>query len=168
MLECLHCNHENEDSAEECTRCNRPLYSLAVIDPRSTDALPEVQALKSKRTEPGSEIFKPGMVLTMHVEGDDRAIRIRPKDALLFGRNDPTLRVAPEVDLTEYSGASQGVSRAHAALRTRDDYLVLIDMASANGTYLNGEKLLPHHPKLVRDGDTIQLGRMLLIIQFEE
>jgi pSer/pThr/pTyr-binding forkhead associated (FHA) protein len=39
-------------------------------------------------------------------------------------------------------------------------------MDSTNGTIVNGQKLAAHHPQPLRDGDTIQLGK--LILRFSE
>jgi two-component system, cell cycle response regulator len=58
-----------------------------------------------------------------------------------------------------------GVSRAHARLRVdRDgdgDKLVLEDLSSRNGTYLNGKRL--ERPQVLADGDKIQIGRTAVL-----
>ena len=168
MLECLACGHLNPDDARVCEACETRLYSLAVIDPHATESLEDVEVRWEKRGEPGSEIFKRGMVLNIHVHGDNRVIRIRPNEAILFGRHDPRLRLTPDVDLTDYDGASKGVSRVHAALRVTSENLMLFDMRSANGTYHNGEKAQPGYPRLVRDGDELQLGKLVMTIHFSK
>ena len=168
MLECLECKHHNEDKATKCANCGVQLFSMPVVDPRSTELLPNVKARQRDKVEKGSDKFKQGMVLNIHVQGDNRTIRIRPKDAILFGRRDPTLRVAPDIDLTEYDGMRKGISRVHAAMRLTDEYLVLIDMASSNGTFHNGERALPHHPRLIRDGDEVQLGELVMKVEFSQ
>ena len=170
MIRCLACGHENEEGAEVCEACETPLFSLAVIDPLATETLMLKQVVIRPKGEPerGSEVFKRGMVLNIHVHGDERIIRIRPSEAILFGRKDPRLQLTPEVDLTDYDGARKGVSRVHAALRLMDEYIVLIDMGSSNGTFHNGERALQRHPRLVRDGDQVQLGELVLSINFSE
>lgn len=168
MIRCLACDHENGEDIEVCESCGTPLFSMAVIDPLATETL----MLKAVDVQPSdadadrSELFERGMVLNIRVHGDDRVIRIRPSDAILFGRSDPRLRITPEVDLTDYDGARRGVSRVHAAMRMMDKYIVLIDMGSSNGTFHNGERALPRHPRLVRDGDQIQLGEMVMSVRF--
>ena len=170
MIECLACGHQNDPETHVCEACEAPLYSLAVIDPLATDTivLEQVDVRHKERAEPGSEVFRRGMVLNIHIRGTDRVIRIRPNEAILFGRQDPTLRITPEVDLTDYGGARKGVSRVHAALRVRDEFIVLIDMASANGTYHNGERAPAHQPRLLRDGDELQLGQLVITIRFSD
>ena len=48
------------------------------------------------------------------------------------------------------------VSRQHAAVRDRDGILVLKDLGSANGTYLNGKRLT--RPAELKPGDLIDVG----------
>jgi hypothetical protein len=172
MIECLACGHRNEDNEKICAACGTQLYSMAFIDPHATETLTldriEVQHMDQPEPVKGSAIFRHGMVLNIHVHDDDRIIRIRPNEAILFGRKDPRLRLTPEVDLTDYEGAPKGVSRVHAALRVMDDRIVLVDMRSANGTFHNGERAVPGHPRLLRNGDQIQLGELVLTINFSE
>ena len=172
MINCLACGHSNDDEAQVCEACETSLYSMAVIDPLATETLMfekvDIEQQPQAEPEPGSESFHRGMVLNIHIHGDERVIRIRPNEAILFGRKDPRLRVTPEVDLTDYDGAKKGVSRVHAALRVMDEYIVLIDMGSSNGTFHNGERALPRNPRLLRDGDQVQLGQMVMTIRFSE
>jgi uncharacterized RDD family membrane protein YckC len=50
------------------------------------------------------------------------------------------------------------VSRLHAALVWRDDGLVVEDLGSSNGTFVNGERVLS--PRTVVAGDSIRLGSL--------
>ncbi len=52
------------------------------------------------------------------------------------------------------------VSREHAALRLAEDALVVADLGSRNGTFVNGERVAETRP--LTPGDTIVLGRALL------
>jgi diguanylate cyclase (GGDEF)-like protein len=52
-----------------------------------------------------------------------------------------------------------GISRYHAVLRTGEDGKVRItDLASTNGTRLNGRRLPNHTPVVLHDGDRVQFG----------
>jgi uncharacterized RDD family membrane protein YckC len=50
------------------------------------------------------------------------------------------------------------VSRLHAALVWRDEGLVVEDLGSSNGTFVNGERVLS--PQLVEAGDSIRFGSL--------
>ena len=57
--------------------------------------------------------------------------------------------------------SSARVSREHACLLRQGWRMVLEDLGSTNGTYLNGERV--HAPIELRDGDRIRVGDVLLI-----
>lgn len=50
------------------------------------------------------------------------------------------------------------VSEHHATVHARDDHFVIVDMASTNGTRIEGQRLSPQAPKRLRDGDRIDVG----------
>jgi uncharacterized RDD family membrane protein YckC len=50
------------------------------------------------------------------------------------------------------------VSRLHAALVWRDDELVVEDLGSSNGTFVNGERVLS--PRTIAAGDSIRFGSL--------
>ena len=41
-----------------------------------------------------------------------------------------------------------------------------IKAGSHNGTYLNGQRLIAHQPRVLRDGDDIRLGFLVLRVKF--
>jgi hypothetical protein len=70
------------------------------------------------------------------------------------------------VDLAAFDGAKLGVSRQHAEIFPQDGRLVLQDLQSANGTWLNGEKLEPETLYPLKHGDQLRLGQMQLEVWF--
>jgi len=79
-----------------------------------------------------------------------------------LGRNDPAEHVFPEIDLTSGHGKQYGVSRQHACIFQRGETIEVQDLASTNGTLLNGERLAPYVPEPLKDGDQLQLGKLLI------
>lgn len=57
--------------------------------------------------------------------------------------------------------ASKRVSREHACIRREGRKLVLEDMNSTNGTFLNGQRVLG--PEVLRDGDRIMIGDVIFV-----
>jgi pSer/pThr/pTyr-binding forkhead associated (FHA) protein len=41
------------------------------------------------------------------------------------------------------------------------------DLGSTNGTLLNGERLSPYIPEILKDGDQLQLGKLLIEVCLE-
>lgn len=66
---------------------------------------------------------------------------------------------APESNLVL---GDQNVSRHHAELRVEPEAMLLTDLGSSNGTVVDGERLAPHQPHLLRPGARIQIGPFTL------
>ena len=72
----------------------------------------------------------------------------------------PTIQIGRAVD-NDIVITSKRVSREHARIRQEGRKWLLEDLGSANGTFLNGERVLT--PIELRDGDRIALGEIILI-----
>ncbi|HVU12707.1 MAG TPA: FHA domain-containing protein, partial [Phototrophicaceae bacterium] len=92
---------------------------------------------------------------------------ITPKAETTLGRRDPTTGTQPDVDLSAYAGYRLGVSRNHAVIRLKNRLLEIFDLGSSNGTSVNGVRLAPHQPHVLRDGDEIMLGKMMIRVLFQ-
>lgn len=86
---------------------------------------------------------------------------------MILGRFDQRTGERPDVDLTHLGATERGVSRRHARLELKGGYLYLTDLDSANGTFLQRERLAPYHPTRLRRGDEILLGRLAVQIIFD-
>src|SRR5437763_8653693 len=78
----------------------------------------------------------------------------------LIGRRRPSRGIEPDIDLTG-PPEDAAVSHSHALLvASGDNGWTVVDLASANGTYLNDstEPIEPHVPVPVKDGDRIHVG----------
>ena len=58
-----------------------------------------------------------------------------------------------------------GVSRHHAELRVEEDQVVLVDLGSTNGTFVNGQ---PVRRVALTDGTNITLGRTTLVFRQDD
>ena len=52
------------------------------------------------------------------------------------------------------------ISRLHCTITDEEDHFMIRDEDSANGTYLNGERLTPIVPHRLKDGDILELARV--------
>jgi len=117
----------------------------------------------------GTSFFNGRMMLNLRLRGIDKAFTMDAEivNDVILGRSDPATGEKPTIDLTPFGGETQGVSRRHAKITRREDNaLHLVDLKSANGTYLNGQKLIPEQPRIVRNGDEIRLGKLVITIEF--
>jgi hypothetical protein len=119
----------------------------------------------------GAEYFGPKSALVLRLRGTPTTYEIRPQQAdheLVIGRSAQGSVMVPDVDLAEQRGAELGVSRLHMSLHydPTQEAVLVVDMNSANGSYINGQKLLPKEVRVLRHGDELRLGKLILIVSF--
>lgn len=163
MIECPQCKADNPEQSLHCFRCGTLLRherSTKVFD--QTDESPVIPKRRW-----GTARFDRETVILLHVRGYNEPLRIVfSQDELVIGRTHGDVVV--EVDLTEHGGIDAGVSRRHALLRRQNDTIVVIDLGSANSTFLNGQRIIPNEPRILRDGDEMRLGRLVMRATFED
>jgi CheY-like chemotaxis protein len=104
-------------------------------------------------------------VVEFRIVGTPHIIRAPMSDTLLIGRRDEERGILPAVDLTDYNALEKGVSRRHAQLEARDNRVIVKDLGSNNGTYLNNIQLDVLRPKRLYSGDRLRLGKLELQVQ---
>jgi hypothetical protein len=88
---------------------------------------------------------------------------------VILGRHFLSKQASPPdlLDLMDLDALRHGVSRQHCLLRRAGTQLILTDLNSTNGTYLNGERVMPTRDYVVADDDRLILGTLHLIIFFD-
>jgi len=114
----------------------------------------------------GTQIFLPDDVLLMHIGTNRHPLLIHPKQKISIGRWVEEMKHTPDIDFLPYDGIQHGVSRLHAVFTVRCSRVTLTDLGSRNGTWLNGTKLEPNQPRVVRTGDDMQFAGLLAYIYF--
>jgi len=165
-MDCPHCGRGNDANALICTYCGGLIADNN--NAPSTRSLGDTDFEESE-AKWGTARFNDRMnlVLCVHDQPERFVFDAEQIGDLLLGRFDPVTRVSPDVDLNTYNATEKGVSRRHASIIRRDGALHLVDLESPNGTYLNGQKLIPHQSRVLRDGDDIRLGHLVLRVTFE-
>lgn len=118
----------------------------------------------------GTPVFEATMLLSLELIQDESPVvlRLPQQRPLVFGRDDPESGQRPDIDLVPYGAYHQGVSRHHAAIELMGKRLMVRDLSSVNGTFLNGVRLDPHDPHQVRDGDAVRMGNLTVNIYFNQ
>lgn len=166
MITCPYCGHQMMEGALYCEECGLNLWG----DPQgqaSTRKLEGQGDELSVKSGWGTATFQDRSQVIIHIRDAAEPLTIYPGEEYIMGRQDAAGGVVPDMDLTPFGALDKGVSRMHAALRRGEDVISIVDLDSANGTYLNGQRLAPYQPRLLRDGDEIRLGRLALHIYFK-
>lgn len=73
----------------------------------------------------------------------------------------------PDVDLAPYGGFPGGVSRIHSRLiRAVDGSLLIEDLGSRNGTFVDEDRLPPNQQVGIRNGQPVKMGGLRCWIYF--
>gem|GEM_PF-1027832 len=166
-----------EDTSVEVKRATAQVEAVSVDEPEKPGdlfrtfivqqnyALRRMLAVDSP-TSPGTRI--PPTRVTLRFRGVPERFLISEDQVVILGRSDfRSGGLQVDVDLSRYGGHERGVSRAHARLHVRDKRLYLTDLYSANGTYLNGQRLEPEQPYLLQNGAEFLLGALSAKIEWE-
>lgn len=166
MIACPNCTHANLEGSLYCENCGQSL-DQSIEKSSATKRLesPGAGDLVARATW-GTARFGENAAIIMHIRDVKEPIVLQPAKQTILGRADASNIEQPDLDLTPYGALEKGVSRIHAAISRSEDTLTLVDMGSANGTHLNGQRLIPDQPRLLRDGDEIRLGRLVTHIYF--
>jgi hypothetical protein len=163
-LECQSCNKKTRAREVFCYNCGQMLQS---------DIGPvETKQFKPATKEAFSEdYFGIDSVLVISSRSVPRHIDLRPQlqqYEIILGRKGESIGTTPFVDLGILQASELGVSRLHLALMYDKGSCTIraYDLGSANGSYLNGQKLHPNERRVLRHGDELRLGRLGLKINF--
>lgn len=155
---CDNCGTLNWHATTHCQKCNAPLGII-------TRNVHTRQLTRPQNTR--DDLYKHNTTLILRLPQHKHVMELCPQDygrSLIFGRFDQSGGVIPDVDFTEYNGVELGVSRLHMALtyNERHHNLTIKDMGSANGVYVNGQRLSPYESRLLRTGDRLELGQLVV------
>jgi pSer/pThr/pTyr-binding forkhead associated (FHA) protein len=87
------------------------------------------------------------------------------KQEITVGRPDPVTGTLPDINLTAYDTA-RSVSRRHAKLfRENDQFFVCEEIGTANGTFVNSERVKTGVRVPLADNDVISFGRVAMVFR---
>lgn len=88
-------------------------------------------------------------------------------DETTIGRADPVTGILPDVDLTPVD-TNRSVSRRHAKIiKTGNDYHVLEEVGTVNGTYVNDQRIPTGVPVTLHNGDLVKIGLISMKAVFD-
>lgn len=166
MIVCPRCAHNNREGSLICEKCQKALDSEQSNSSATRDLDASENELVAKATW-GTARFGQDAYIIFRIRNVSEPVVIHPAKQTVIGRIDTSGSQRPDLDLSPYGALEKGVSRIHAAINRSDDTLTLVDMGSANGTHLNGQRLMPTQPHVLRDGDEIRLGKLVAHVYFK-
>jgi len=165
---CPTCKTNNEAKAIICSNCGAILdkrFSDLEAGVKTTNVVSIPDAIKDWPIEK-TEAPKKGIGL--YLEGNTIPSHIDEKAEFIIGRNTGKTSDIVEgmFDLSVLGGYGQGISRQHAIIRHVENGYEIADLGSANGTWLNSDRLAPHKYYPLPNGSHLRLGSMRLFILY--
>jgi hypothetical protein len=158
---CSYCGYFCHPHASICPECGHSLEMPPVVDTKILETPPETlpverqgQTILDRHTHAILEFLPSGLCMSAWLE-----------EPIILGRG-PSIDSIDVIDLTELNGIRHGVSRRDCQHQRRGTQMILTDIGSRNGTYLNGKLIAPFHEYVLSHGDRVILGTLHLNIFF--
>lgn len=103
------------------------------------------------------------IIIRLTVTASGQEIVAAGQSELLIGRTHKN--IVADIDLGPYGGTKAGVSRRHCRLVYQEGQWFIEDLASTNGTFVNGSKIPPHQLAPLNDGNLIRCGQIELALK---
>ncbi len=162
---CPNCGTLGSALTIHCKKCG---FNLRNVKSAEQTLLVSEESQDTPKEAPARRAYFPKNAhLHFYAEQTDKHLDIHfEKDNyLVLGRGGPEPNVT-RVDLAPLGAATLGVSRRHVRLIRMPAILIVEDLGTLNGTYINGEKLPSGHAYVLCQGDTLRLGGLSLKISF--
>lgn len=158
---CKICTYENIEGALFCEECGAALEILSGEETKKFDSKEFFNSanIKKSPTIKFSDIYA-----SLHIVSSGEILPLVGKTEYTIGRISSGQSVLPDIDLSPYSAYKEGVSRLHATIKFNNGNALITDLSSANGIYINGEKIKPYVESNINHGDIISLGQFKLQI----
>lgn len=162
MLRCKNCQNINPAGSIFCAECGAQLITGDLVTQNiRTDQVRATFGDEAPQAKSPSflEVDAWG---TLHLMENGQILPLSTRNDYTLGRISEGQPVMPDIDLTPYNAYANGVSRLHVLIRRDGKRIILMDLGSANGSYVNGKRLTPNVERLLNHGDVITLGKLKL------
>ncbi len=159
MITCQNCSHKEMEGVIFCSECGGQLIFTQGIH---TTGMQKTDGITQEPTviEPTPTPSFPNALITLHVINKNVYLHIEEFGEVIVGRGSEGQSMVPDIDLHPYQAFDSGVSRLHAAIKIDPDQIIVFDLGSSNGTSINGIKITPNEPNVLKNGDLLCFGKL--------
>jgi hypothetical protein len=159
MVICPNCQHKEISGAIFCSKCGAQLVDMNI----ATHKINTAERQSAEKITAGLKPPPPSTYqswLSLHIIESGQILPLADRTEFTLGRMAEGQPIVPDIDLSPYNAYANGVSRLHAAIKLVNNQVIIIDLGSSNGTYINGTRLSPYVEMPVADGDIAYIGKL--------
>ncbi len=158
MIICQNCKSQEPDGAIFCSECGSQLTEINSA--KTQKFTPDTKELRETAAYSTNIPKKGGTWISLHMLDSGQILPFSEQKEFTLGRISDNQPIEPDVDLAPYKAFDNGVSRLHAVIRYNEGNVVLVDLGSSNGSYINGIRVMPNIEHPLRHGDILALGKL--------
>ncbi len=166
LLVCPHCKNAVAAADVHCKHCNFNLRDVkaaekTLVMPHETQDVIQAPARRA--------YFPKNAYLHLAFEQKEKSINIYfdKENHAIMGRGLVTDTDVMRIDLAPYGAVQYGVSRRHVRIIRMPATVIVEDLGTLNGTFINGERLSSSHRYVLCEGDTLKMGGLAVKVSFE-
>jgi FHA domain-containing protein len=164
MIICPNCKHEEMDGALFCSECGAQLVSSDASAKTHSIQKDPTMPFSKPATDPLRRFTSTNAWATLYLLDNGQILPLTDRREYTLGRASEGQPIMPDIDLSPHKAYEHGVSRLHAVIKKQNNRIIIMDLGSSNGTYLNGVRLMPNIENPLVNGDMIALGKMKMQI----
>ena len=164
MIICPNCQHENANGSVFCAECGEQLDGIETLVTQAVTDEQISEELRKKAPRIDVDSTPANSWLSLHLLDSGKILPLASRSEFTLGRLSEGQPIMPDIDLTPFQAYASRVSRLHAVVKRDGNNVVVMDLGSSNGTYLNGRRLNPHMEEKLNHGDIVALGKLKLQI----
>jgi len=164
MNVCPNCKHANIEGSLFCEECGAQLTGREMVTQtiETSEIKDELQArisTKAFQMQASEDTWA-----NLHMLDTGQVLPLSGRREFTLGRISEDQPIMPDIDLSAYQAYSSGVSRMHAMIKSDGRKVIVMDLGSANGTYVNGRRLTSNIEQGLNHGDVLALGKLKMQI----
>lgn len=170
MINCKICKHQEYVGAFFCSECGSQLLADEDLD---IDTL--VIPSRDHTTAPGDKVSAGDLAESVSGFGLYNAeqkeyLEIPSSHEFTIGRFVDGQVITPDVDLNPFEAYEYGISRLHATIRydPKSQNYYIVDLGSANGTYVNEHEIPANSEVPIKHGDKLKFGKLEFTVLIPE
>jgi hypothetical protein len=160
MIICTNCQHKNVTGAMFCAECGAQLDGIDTLITQAITDQEIAEELNKKPTRPELASTPVNSWISLHLMDSGKILPLASRNEFTLGRLSEGQPIMPDIDLTPYQAYASGVSRLHAVVKRDANRVLVMDLGSSNGTYVNGRRINPHVEEPLSHGDIVALGKL--------